>query len=327
MINKINSFLNSPKRKTNLDIKKRRKIALNNTIISKFKKRKNQLSLDFSVLKKFNFLWKSNFNYYILLSILIISSILFIFFWSFFKIKIINIIKKDNITDINIAYKSIESIRWKHIFFIDKKDFSNKLITYQNNIKNIEINIILPNTLKILIESYKWIFKTTINNKNYIITENGALIELKNNMQRDNSSWKIKNNNNILKNITIISDLINNSFLDYKIFFSENIINTISNSVKKLEENIINIGIKNLTYYELERELHMKLKNNTLLIFSLDWEIDNQIKKALIFNKDFLHINNNNIVYIDLRINNKIFYCLKETETDCKANIKKIYSK
>ena len=284
MINKINSFLNSPKRKTNLDIKKRRKIALNNTIISKFKKRKNQLSLDFSVLKKFNFLWKSNFNYYILLSILIISSILFIFFWSFFKIKIINIIKKDNITDINIAYKSIESIRWKHIFFIDKKDFSNKLITYQNNIKNIEINIILPNTLKILIESYKWIFKTTINNKNYIITENGALIELKNNMQRDNSSWKIKNNNNILKNITIISDLINNSFLDYKIFFSENIINTISNSVKKLEENIINIGIKNLTYYELERELHMKLKNNTLLIFSLDWEIDNQIKKALIFN-------------------------------------------
>ena len=317
MLKNILKYLQrTPKRKNSLDIKKRRKITLNNKIFSKFKRRKNQLSLNFNILNKLKFLWNNAFNYYIVICLLIIVSILFIIFWPIFKIKIVNIIKKDDITNINIAYNSIESFRWKHILFIDKSEIIKKLTTYQQNIKNININIILPYTLKILVESYKWVFYTTLNNKNYLITENWTLIALKND---------IKKNKNILKNIKIVTDIKNNHFLDYKKVFNENIITLIDNSIKKLEKNIINLQIKDIIYYDIEKELHIKLKNNTILIYSLNQEINNQIEKTAIFNKDFLQINKSDIIYIDLRIKNKIFYCLKETETDCKSNIKRIY--
>ena len=55
IIQKIKSLRKTPKRKNILDIKKRKNITLNKKFISKFKKRKNQLYLTFSLLNKFNF--------------------------------------------------------------------------------------------------------------------------------------------------------------------------------------------------------------------------------------------------------------------------------
>jgi hypothetical protein len=52
-----------------------------------------------------------------------------------------------------------------------------------------------------------------------------------------------------------------------------------------------------------------------------------QIEKIVIFNKEYLDINNETIIYIDLRIKNKVFYCLNENEVQCNLNLKSIYSK
>jgi hypothetical protein len=71
-----------------------------------------------------------------------------------------------------IAYKSIESIRSKHILFIKKENILKLLKNYQKNIKSARINLDFPKTLKINILSFDSLFNTKINNKNYIITEN-----------------------------------------------------------------------------------------------------------------------------------------------------------
>ena len=309
------NFKRNTKNSKIINVNKRRKITLNNKIFSKFKKRKNQLNFKFDVFNIFKSFKNKSINYYIFLFFLLLILISFIIFWPVFKLKIINISKNDDITNINIAYNSIDDIRWKHIFLIDEKIIFNKIITYQQNIKDIDINIILPNKLKILIESYKWLFYTNINNKNYLVTENWALVPLKNSI----NNWEINE-------LIIKTNLSNNFYLDYKKIFDEKQINKIYTSVIKLKNNLLNIWIKKIIYYEIEQELHIKLKNNVLLIYSLDENTYNQIEKTVIFNKEFKNINWSDLIYIDFRIKNKVFYCNKDEEKNCNNNIKRIYN-
>lgn len=283
-----------------------------------FKKRKKQLSLNINSINKFN-LTKN--NKLILISsfiFLVVFWIIFSLLWPYFKINKINIIKKDNITNLTIAYKWVENLRWKLIFNSDKKNILENLITYQQNIKDIDINIIFPNTLKIIAESYKWVFNTSIKNgeieKKYILVENWTLVP----------SFEDKS----LKNMQIINnDLqIKNNYVDYKKLYEEKNIKNIDYLVKKIEENIINIKVKDLVYYPIEREVHLKIENN-LLLYSLDEDIDKQIEKTVIFNKQHHELKKGWIYYTDLRIPNKIFYCTMEFEYKCKENIKRIYNK
>jgi hypothetical protein len=96
--------------------------------------------------------------------------------------------------------------------------------------------------------------------------------------------------------------------------------------VNNLKENIIDINIDEIIYYITEREVHIKTDKNTLLIFNIDSDIKEQIEKVSIFNKEKLNINKNPLVYVDLRILNKVFYCTTENEYQCIKNLKSIYS-
>jgi cell division septal protein FtsQ len=55
-------------------------------------------------------------------------------------------------------------------------DLFNKFKNYQDNVKSIDSSIILPHTLRIEIESYKELFNVIINEKPYILLENGTLV-------------------------------------------------------------------------------------------------------------------------------------------------------
>jgi Fe-S cluster assembly scaffold protein SufB len=115
-------------------------------------------------------------------------------------------------------------------------------------------------------------------------------------------------------------------FLDYKKYLNETFINNISFIINKVQENIVDLQIENIKYYVRERELHIKTKSNTILIFNINSNIKEQIEKATIFNKEKQNINKSNIIYIDLRIKNKVFYCTTETEYQCYENLKNVYS-
>jgi hypothetical protein len=115
-----------------------------------------------------------------------------------------------------------------------------------------------------------------------------------------------------------------NKFIDYKKVFENAYINNIFTLIGKLEENIINIKIEKLTYYVIERELHIKTPNN-LLLFSLDEDIIEQVEKTVIFHKQYHSLDKYGIYYSDLRIPNKIFYCPISEEFRCIQNMKRIY--
>jgi hypothetical protein len=93
--------------------------------------------------------------------------------------------------------------------------------------------------------------------------------------------------------LIIINNISNNinKFLDYRKVFNEKYINNISTIINKLQKNILNIKIQELTYYTVERELHIRTKNN-LLIFSLDEDTNKQIEKIVIFHKQYNSIEN-----------------------------------
>jgi len=301
------------KKKNKEKIKSR--LVLNKVEQQSFIKKRKNLNIRFETLQITKVLKRNYIPYFLITSLIWLAIILFLIFWPIFKVKYIEIIKKDNITNMNISYKAVDDFRWESILKIDEKDIFNKFKSYQENIKEINLNIDFPNTIKIEAESYKEMFNIAINDKSYILVENGTLIPSK----------PSKN----LQNLTIIKEIDKNKFIEYKKIFEPYYLFKINEIIKKLEENIINTKIKSLTYYEIERELHIETENNLLLIFSIDSSIDvnEQIKKLVIFNKDHLSLDKNTIVYIDLRVKNKIFYCPTESEYVCKKNIKSIYNK
>jgi hypothetical protein len=69
--------------------------------------------------------------------------------------------RTDTITDINIAYKSIENIYGESIFFVSESEVANMLASLQKNIKTVSITRLYPNGLKIILQSYQPQFVTT----------------------------------------------------------------------------------------------------------------------------------------------------------------------
>ncbi|MDD3144864.1 MAG: hypothetical protein PHV23_02015 [Candidatus Gracilibacteria bacterium] len=297
----------SKKKKTNS------KIILNKIENGTFTKKRNNFNVRVDYLEYFRFFQKNYIPYYLIGGLSIIIITIFLVLGPIFTVKYIEIIKKDNITNMNIAYKAVEDLRGEKLYKINELDVFNKFKNYQDNIKSISLKIQLPNTIKIEAESYKEIFNVLINNNTYILVENGTVIP----------SPISKS----LKNLNVIMKIDKNKFIDYKQIFNPFYIEKINNIITKLEENIVNIKIVNLYYYENERELHIEIENGNRLIFSIDDDIDpmEQIEKLVIFNKDYSSIIDNKIVYIDLRIKKKIFYCEAVSSKQCNENIKSIY--
>ncbi len=248
---------------------------------------------------------------YIFFLIFLAGGSLLVLYWPFFKIKTIEIIRKDDITDINIAYKSLEDYRDRLIFSINTKDIAEQLKLYQKNISDVSIKTVFPDTLKITVWSYKWVFSTVINEKNYIVTSNGVLVPGK--------WWS---DLQILKFTQQYATI--NGILDYKEVFSAEYIEKIIEILNKIRYNLLTSQIKALYYFPKEREVHVDT-DTTKLIFDIDGDIEDQIKRLVVFTKEKSNIKKTWILYIDLRIKNKIFFCTLETEFDCRKNLNYFY--
>lgn len=279
------------------------------------KKRKNiNIKLD---IFKYNKFFKKNYIPYILISFVIfLIIIIFIIIWPIFKVKYIEIIKKDNVTNMEIAYKAADNYRWKSIFKIDEKEVYNRFRSYQENIKSIDLSLKMPNTLKIETESYKEIYNINIRWKDYILLENGVIIPTRHS----------KN----LNTLNIIKEFDKNSFYDYEKIIDPKYTDRIKYIEKSIKENILWIQINEIKYYVVERELHFITESWNTIIFSINTDLESvgQIKSLSIFNKEHTDIQSPNIIYIDLRVENKVFLCEKTDKNNyCDKNIKSIYDK
>ncbi len=238
-------------------------------------------------------------------------------FTPIFNIKKINITLYDRqwgLIDLNIAYDSVNYYRWKNSIFLDKNELKDILINYQKNIDKIEINkTFFPSELNIKLWSSKALFYTIINWKKYIITENGVFVYT-NTIIKDLREIKVSLHDN------------NGYFLEYKKILHEDYLQKIIKLRNDIEQNIIWLKVKNIYYFVKEREVHFDINNDMKLIFDINTEIDEQLTKLIVFNKEHLGLlKTTTINYIDLRIPNKIYYCENEFIWSCKKNLKLIY--
>ena len=296
------------------------KICLNESKRDNYRSKRKQLKINFWWIQFFNIFKKYKNIIYFTLFPLTILFFTFILFWPIFTVQNIQVLRNDNITEMGLAYSSLENIREKRIFQLDEEVIKSKMKEYQNNIKNIDISFDLPDTIEIKIDSYPIYFNTLVNNKSYYLTQNGTLVPGKNRAE--------------YKNISIKKKLSSTSIPDYnKLFYTEHI-EEMYNAYNFLEENIIDIKVDLIDYYPIEREAHFHLNNEVLLIYTLWRSMNEQIEKTVIYNTEHNSLSDNSIIYIDFRVREevgenkkeKIFYYTRETEYQCIQNLKKIYS-
>lgn len=300
------------KKKFTINQKKNpKKVTLHNTNRDNYRCKRKQLSIRFSQFQHFKHIFEYKSAIIATLVIITLSWIAFLLYWPVYTVKFINIIRQDSITNIDLAYNALSDIRGKRILEIQDSLISQKIYNYQNNIQVVDIDINFPNTLEIYLLSYPVYFQTIIGEKSFYITQNGALVPGK-----PNTEYKTM----ILKN-----GVQSNVFPDYKKFFEQEDIQNMYEAVYYFEQNIVGTQIKNILYYQTQREVHFELENGNIIIYTLEKDLKPQIKKTAIFHTEHKQISDDNLIYLDMRISNKIFYCDDENQRQCNLNLKKIY--
>ncbi len=242
-----------------------------------------------------------------IVSLIIIFAWVFWIFWSsYFHVKKINIFREDPIINIDRAYGSIDYLRGKNIFLIDSKDIAARLQRAQSSISSIKISTNIPNTLNINLGSYTPLLQTS----KHIILSNGSVIDKdsipSNDIPTIHTSVPLTNYVDFSKNLPV-RDLIQ-----------------ISSLLSYATKNIFGFSWDKISYQVTEREI-LILSGWVIYIFSLDDNIENQVNKIAILEKERGKIGEKKYVYIDMRINGKVFTCSYESEFDCKYNLREIY--
>ncbi len=280
------------------------------------KRKKYNIQLRF----KFKFKSKNYINIIIFIIILILSIWVFIMETNYFKIQELKIISPDWLSNINILEKKLNFLNNLVIFNIDERQVKKIIFDIKQNTQKIDINKKYPNKILITVYSYPAIFKTNINSKNYLITQNWALIPY---------SWKkytlkempLKYN----KTELLIKNFELDKYPDYKKILRQKDLEKIQYLKKQLLHNITNLKINSILYYKTEKELHFIINNNTRLIFDITSDIDKSLKQLFVFNKEKINITRPWIIYLDNRINSKIFFCPTDEAAKCIRNINIIY--
>lgn len=282
-----------------------------------FNSRKNKFQI-FSLSRKYINFVKNNNNKYIpyyfaIGAFLILWSIYIFFYSSYFAIQKIYIERTDELSNINIAYKAIWDYYWNSIMLSDENEIKDKIISYQKNIKTVDVRKMLPDSIKISITSYKWAFNTQMFGRDYIVSNNWIFIPIKNSSKLKFATIHFKDPDTL-------------GIIDYKEILSWDDIKSIQTLLAKINWSLLDIKTKDLDYFPVERELHINSDSWTKYIFDIAWNLDEQVSKTKAFldkNKDTLW---SKIIYMDLRIIWKIFYCDETEKNSCYSNLKRIYN-
>lgn len=240
-----------------------------------------------------------------------IGAILLLFLGPFFNVKDIYITRWNANVNLDLAYEAIDGIRGKKIFTLEKKKITELLLKRQKSIQNIDISFIPPQSIDIQITSYDSVFHTYINDISYHILTNGSVIP---------------SENTTLPYLHIYTDSeLWGNMLNYKKILQEKYIAAIEVLRTKVQENIIELQIESLHYYVKERELIIVLQSWGELIFDLTKDLETQIEKLVIFHDEWWDIRKRSLIYTDLRIENKVFFCDTNEEFLCRLHLKTIY--
>ena len=253
-----------------------------------------------------------------------------IFFSPYFQVSPSNVIIEsvNEGVDLNIAYRSIESVYWKSLFLLDEESTAINIKNSLKNVAHIRIEKLYPNGLKILITALPIPYKTKIIgfNKVWWLSENGVLIP-----NLETGTWSQK-----YEELEITSESLKwEIFLDYKQIIDHATMIAIQKIINLFKAEFEDLSIAKIRYFIQEDEIHLLLQNWWIIILSIQdnkqWEADSQlenIESSFIGLLRFFDDHKNellswSITYIDARIPKKLFIC--RDKIICRDNLISIY--
>ena len=248
--------------------------------------------------------------------ILIGSSIYVLFFSPYFTISASEVVveRKDSLSDINIAYKSIENIYGQSIWFISADTISGLIRGFEKNIRTVEVSRLFPNGLKIVIDSYPPEFALVLPppHDHYIVTANGVLAY-------DSDPPK-----NLMKLVLVDKAFIDSGFFDYRQGIAPDMMTRLislrDNFVKKFPE----LSVTKVVLFSVEREAHIFLESGTVVIIPLDTSTDTIVDLVRYYETNNSNIlGSGDVVYLDARDPKRFFVC--SDQALCPKNLDRIY--
>jgi hypothetical protein len=272
--------------------------------LATYRKRKNfSLKLDTKFFKKLIFF------YYFLGFTVLTTTIYFFWFSNYFLVQDIRVFRQDSNSSIEISYWVLDDLNGKNIFLLDVSRIKDRLFDSQENLWKISVAKQFPKTIKVTLTSYTEIYNTIIKEKPYLLLSNGSLVP---------------GSKEELLGIDLKFSSFPN-FYEYKKVVPSGELKSIFNIEELLRKNFITAGIKDVNYYVTEKEAHFIMETWATLIFDLTKPIASQIEKLAVFHQENIEITNPTIIYIDLRIANRLYFCSTENEFTCNENLNFIY--
>ena len=272
--------------------------------LATYKKRKNfSLKLDTKFFKKLVVF------YYFLGFITLTALIYFFWFSNYFLVQDIRVVRQDSNSSIEISYWVLDDINGKNIFLLDVSHIKDRLFDSQENLWKISVTKQFPKTIKVALTSYIGVYNTIIDEKAYLLLSNGSLVP-----------WSDEG----LLDIELKFKIFPN-FYEYKKVVPSSELKSIFSIEELLRKNFITAGIKGVNYYVTEKEAHFIMETWATLIFDLTEPVSSQIEKLAVFHQENIEITNPTIIYLDLRIANRLYFCSSENEFTCNENLNFIY--
>jgi len=253
---------------------------------------------------------KNNFYVYLILSIALLVCGYILLYSKYFAISHIELNRQSDSVNMPLAYESTQRFRNTPIFFADGSVIAQSIRNFQPHVQVESVKKVIPGTLSVTLGSYPSIFGFFVGEKYYEITENGVIIPA-----------------SVRESVTIIQpkewDLT--GVLEYKLFFDPKELKLISEFLQTITDRYPLLDIDEIHYYLLSHELHITNEKWVRFLFDLNRDASIQLRKLNTFYTEYQNVIKKWLVYIDVRINEKIFYCGFEQEFQCRLNLKNLY--
>ncbi len=272
--------------------------------LATYKKRKN-----FSLKLDTKFFRKLIVFYYFLWFVALTSMIYFVCFSNYFLVQDIRVVRQDSNSSVEISYGVLDELNGKNIFLLDVSRIKDELFDSQENLWKISVTKQFPKTIKVTQTSYTEVYNTIVDEKAYLLLSNGSLVP---------------GSKEELLDIDLKFDSFPN-FYEYKKIVPSNELKNIFGIEELLRKNFITAGINKINYYVTEKEAHFIMETWATIIFDLTEPVESQIEKLAVFHQENIEISNPAIIYLDLRIAERLYFCSTENEFTCNENLNFIY--
>ncbi|GEM_PF-1370664 len=241
--------------------------------------------------------------YAVLAAIVVVIAIFILFFSGTFRAQKVVVVGTENISDDRIEEIIHETGEGKYWGFIPRDNvlvFNTKLAETElkdeiAQIRSVTIKRQMPDILKVYVEERDPVIIWETDGKKYYLDVDGVV------------SKDISGNPEL--ELPVIKDLSNKQAVAREQLVSENFVSFMTELVNTFNEETGLEIAEILTPSPLSREIHVKTSEGWLIYFTSARTLSSQYEKLLlIINKEIPEGERGNLEYIDLRIQDKIYY-------------------